>query len=37
MLRNACAVAFIGIALCLFCLPTIIHAAIAGARAMGAN
>lgn len=37
MIKNACAVAYIGIALCLLCLPKIIHGIIAVAMWAGAN
>lgn len=36
-LRNAVAVTIVGVALSLLFLPKIIHALIAGARAMGAS
>ena len=36
-IKNACAVAFIGVIAALFFLPSIIHALIGGLRAMGAN
>lgn len=36
-IKNACAVAIIGLALSLLMLPKVIHLAIDGLRALGAN